>query len=52
MLKERNQTFKLSFIVLDLLNAGFSFTIALFTRYYLLDDGVFQVTIIDLKSYF
>ncbi len=52
MLKERNQTFKLSFIVLDLLNAGFSFSIAFFIRYYLLDDGAFQLSIIDLKSYF
>ena len=52
MLKERNQTFKLSFIILDLLNAGLSFCIAFFIRYYLLEDGSFQLSLIDLKSYF
>ena len=51
MLKERNQTFKLSFIILDLLNAGLSFCIAFLIRYYLLEDGSFQLSLIDLKSY-
>jgi Undecaprenyl-phosphate glucose phosphotransferase len=51
MLKERSQSFKLSFIGLDYFNALISFGIAFFIRYFLLEDGSFQYSLIDLKSY-
>ena len=52
MLKERSQTFKLSFIALDFLNALLSFGLAFFIRYFLLKDGNFQLSLIDKNSYF
>jgi Undecaprenyl-phosphate glucose phosphotransferase len=51
MLKERSQTFKLSFISLDFLNALISFGFAFIIRYFLLHDGPFQYSILDVKSY-
>lgn len=51
MLKERSQTFKLSFIGLDFLNALISFGFAFILRYFILEDGEFQYSLIDLKSY-
>ncbi len=51
MLKERSQTFKLSFIGLDFLNALISFGLAFILRYFILEDGEFQYSLIDLKSY-
>lgn len=52
MLKERSQTFKLSFIGLDFFNALLSFGLAYFVRYYLSSDGEFQRSILDKTSYF
>ena len=51
MLKERSQTFKLSFISLDFLNALISFGFAFIVRYFILSDGPFQYSILDVKSY-
>ncbi|GBF49120.1 bifunctional glycosyl transferase/glycosylepimerase [Leptospira ryugenii] len=51
MLKERSQSFKLLFLVTDLLITFLSFGIAFCVRYYLLDDSDFQRTVIDFKSY-
>ncbi|MCP5511807.1 MAG: undecaprenyl-phosphate glucose phosphotransferase [Leptospiraceae bacterium] len=51
MLKERNQTFKLSFIALDFLNSLLSFSVAFFIRYYIQDTEGFYLQIIDIPGY-
>jgi Undecaprenyl-phosphate glucose phosphotransferase len=51
MLKERNQTFKMSFIALDFINALFSYTVAFFFRYLIQDPDGFYLKIIDINGY-
>ncbi len=53
MLKEKNQTFKLIFIFIDLLISLLSFGFAFFYRYYIQDKEKFLLeNIIDIYSYF
>lgn len=51
MLKERSQSFKVLFVGIDLLNSVLSFGIAFSVRYFVQDESLFYIGIIDISSY-